>query len=65
MVRNPIATTNLADESAELPNLTEHVPLGAVGGTSGDQGRNLNQLEPNIEQKAASSACQIYLPQFG
>ena len=29
MVQNPVAVT-LADESAELPNLTEHVPVEEV-----------------------------------
>ena len=47
MVRNPAAASNLADESAELPNLTEHVPVT-------DELRNAasNDINDHEKQKA-------------
>ena len=52
MVRNPVA--GLADDSAELPNLTEHVPVDELRNSAHDFEESQQQIQPN--------SCQIYLP---
>ena len=52
MVQNPVA--GLADDSAELPNLTEHVPVDELRNSSAHDIEESQQIQPNT--------CQIYLP---